>query len=257
MHPSILTEERLRALMYCPQLFELGGEVRLPLSTLLLQEVTERLTFSRLGGTEFSPTRLHTAVLSTLRAHGTDKYMLEQKEETLIRQGLLWSRGVQDLFPLKKYTPVYAAITPKARIGRVTVQLRISSVYRALSSQTIHFISFAPYPALLHLSMDWPSYMKLSLVRAIVAPLGKRLPAVVGHIFSTPESNPASASDSDPNPVHFVLRSDTLSEASTRATKQLIKQIQEGVHMPLVPCRGRGSCPLSEDCRRQWARLSG
>lgn len=239
MNRSVISEEQLRAFAKCSEYYSLGGGDQLNFQQRVVKNAFERLVTRSLRQRLKDKERgLHSALLQAISEEGQKEHLFESQISRHMNTCLLWLNDMLEIFSFNIYTPILGKIQPSVKIGRITVKLDISGVFRSAKNKTIHAVSFSSYSSK-HAMLNDPSLsLKLSVLKPFVTKhSGIKRPQVVLHLFSYGTKD---------NLQYYSIDSNQINKQNVNMVKSISKGIELGVRYPVNPCNH--SCQFKNKC---------
>jgi hypothetical protein len=251
---KILTEEKIRAYMKCSELYSFGGDVELPLKTMMfeyvyIKSILDNLKYRDEFDFNFS---LNVNMLIGAKALGLQEIDPGFREE-ITRHTALYMHELYTILRPKIYMPSFGPFEYRVNISKSVVKLNAASLLATSDhhegGRVYHAVTFSPYSSARDMTNDAVQRIKL-LTLSMSNPFKtiKDKPRVKLHIFS-------SSGTKDLNYASLEYNPSTDNKLWASYVEQPIKLIESDYHYPLVPCIHK--CPYKNICNLDPLRVRG
>lgn len=235
-----LTEKQLRTYNKCSQLYAFDGEIQLPNIVGIAEYVFERMTTQTIRKNIDDPLYLLQQLVTRAIYHFKfNQTLLDQQVDELSRRSIIYLNDLFDIFTIGPYIPIYGPIEQRLRISKTPIDLRVSGIFRSAKNKTVHCVQFTPYTNTHSVINDPLTQLKINIFSRVVEPHPKRKENVCIHTFGARGHDIfyTSVNDEDYNRKYIKM------------IKQQIKSIEDGYHMPIIPCPY--ACAFKTKCTPQ------
>ena len=234
-----IEESELRAYFKCSSFHNFGGLVDPGVGLKIVQDAIEIVTVASIRGIDKNPLKeIHAALLKSLTIHGQASNLLEPQIEKYLSSCFLWLQDFFEIFPFSTYVPIFGPIQPTMNVGKTSIRLHISGLYRTEKNGTIHALSFSPYKTKHSIANDPLSILKIKLLAPFVSKhFPTNRPQVKLHTFYYGKNH---------NMGYVTLTSNSIPDSTLASVESQIINMQNGFHYPVIPCLH--SCKYKKIC---------
>ena len=236
---KILSEEQLRAFLKCSELYHFGGTFSHTPKLAVTKYAYEKLVTSLIRKPEIDIAKtMVQGINEGIRKNKELEDYRDQDIEQIRRGAILTLNEVLRAFPIDNYIPICGPVPCRINISKTPIVLNISAVFRSRNNQSIHFVDFAPYSNTHDLAWDIPTHIKIKYLSTFVPAHSSRKADAVGHIFGLTDRADLS---------HTIIEDKTLNPKFYERAVRVVKLIEAGYHMPVLPCAF--ACPYKKSCK--------
>lgn len=236
---QFVTERELRTYTKCSQLHFYGGGLATPPITSLTKYVFEALTSNSLRKEIQDPLFLmQKHIIRGCRELDFHNQYLEDQVRDFKHRTTLVLTNIFEIFSFQTYIPVFGPFQYQVKVHKTPVTLELSGIYRTTKNQTLHLVTFSPYQLSHAITNDPTTQLKIQTLRHMVKEHASGRPQTKLHIFGVTAT--------DNQLLYHSKNSEELAPSTLYQTEQLVKQLETGVHYPLVPCPHH--CPFKQKC---------
>lgn len=236
----ILSESSIRAYSKCSQFHAFGGSYEGDIRLQIIKQAFEKVAAVHLRKDLKDPAFiLGRTAQEGARALGAFDSLMEPQAQALVRECVLLTNEALSKFPIQEYLPITGPLPFRVQLSKTPIDLSVSACFRSKKRKTIHYIDFTPYSSKHAIRWDIPTHLKIKYLSKFVPTHNFRKVKVVGHIFGLSEKGTTLA--------YTSMQDTDVDKKLLRKAESLIKNMERGYHMPLVPCPY--SCVFKKRCQ--------
>lgn len=223
----ILTGEQLQAYTRCSEYYSRGGSIELEPPQALCKLTFEYMISSSIRKPIEDPVGSLSYFVNKCikRLDLRNTYLTGQVNEWE-RATVLWSFEFFKLFPPDKYFPLTGPIKWRVKVSKTPVDISVSAIFITKKNQTLHAVYFSPYYQP-HSQINDPVPHLIMKTLSNVLPKKYRKEDVRIHIVTLSDKKEF---------VYNTLTEGQTSPAFLNKIEMLVKQIESGLHYPIIPC---------------------